>query len=258
MYVLLPDSPSLDFLTLLVTFVLATLLGFLSHAPGSLGVFDAAMLVGLAQFDRNELVAALLLFRLLYFILPFFTALCILSTRELWLSLTGSGNGGPPAPGRGARPAAPHPWRDRIARAHRHREPHTLARWRQAFKRASLPAKYGRAPMGKRLAIYAALACAAGLTASACLAEDYPARPIRVVVGFSAGSGADITARVVGQRMSQILGQQIVVENKTGAGSSLAADLVARAPKDGYTLLMATIANVINAVVTPNLAFDFR
>ena len=58
--------------------------------------------------------------------------------------------------------------------------------------------------------------------------------------------------------MGQILGQQIVVENKTGAGSSLAAELVARAPKDGYTLLMATIANVINAVVTPNLSFDFR
>ena len=70
--------------------------------------------------------------------------------------------------------------------------------------------------------------------------------------------GADITARVVGHRMGQILGQQIVVENKTGAGSSLAAEQVARAPKDGYTLLMATIANVINAVVTPNLSFDFR
>jgi tripartite-type tricarboxylate transporter receptor subunit TctC len=112
--------------------------------------------------------------------------------------------------------------------------------------------------MAKRFAIYAALTCAAALAASGAVAEDYPVRPIRVVVGFSAGSGADITARVVGQRMGQILGQQIVVENKTGAGSSLAAHLVARAPKDGYTLLMATIANVINAVVTPNLSFDFR
>jgi tripartite-type tricarboxylate transporter receptor subunit TctC len=112
--------------------------------------------------------------------------------------------------------------------------------------------------MAKGFAICAALACVAGLTASACFANDYPARPIRVVVGFSAGSGADISARVVGQRMGQILGQQIVVENKTGAGSSLAAEQVARAPKDGYTLLMATIANVINAVVNPNLSFDFR
>ena len=112
--------------------------------------------------------------------------------------------------------------------------------------------------MAKRFAICAALTCAAVLAAFPCFADDYPSRPIRVVVGFSAGSGADITARVVGQRMSQILGQQIVVENKTGAGSSLAAEQVARAPKDGYTLLMATIANVINAVVNPNLSFDFR
>jgi tripartite-type tricarboxylate transporter receptor subunit TctC len=109
----------------------------------------------------------------------------------------------------------------------------------------------------KRFAILSALACAAALAAFPARAEDYPARPVRVVVGFSAGSGADITARVVGQRMGQILGQQIVVENKTGAGSSLAAEFVGRAPKDGYTLLLATIANVINAAVGSNLPFDF-
>jgi tripartite-type tricarboxylate transporter receptor subunit TctC len=111
--------------------------------------------------------------------------------------------------------------------------------------------------MGKRLAIVAALTCAALLAGFAARADDYPNRPIRVVVGFSAGSGADITARVVGQRMGQILGQQIVVENKTGAGSSLAAEFVARAPKDGYTLLLATIANPINAAMSSNLSFDF-
>lgn len=112
--------------------------------------------------------------------------------------------------------------------------------------------------MRKRFAIYAAALCATALAAFAGVADDYPARPIHVVVGFSPGSGADITARVVGQRMGQILGQQIVVENKTGAGSSLAAESVARAPKDGYTLLLATIANPINAVVNSNLPFDFR
>ena len=94
-------------------------------------------------------------------------------------------------------------------------------------------------------------------TAGNSQAEDYPSRPIRVLVGFVAGTGADVTARVVGARMSQSLGQQIVVENKAGAGSSLAAEAVARAPKDGYTLLMATIANPINAVVSTNLNFDF-
>lgn len=98
MYVLLPGEPPIDFLVLLVVFVIATLLGFLSHAPGSLGVFDAAMLVGLAQFDKNELVATLLLFRLLYFILPFLAALCVLGSRELWLSLTKSADCGPPPP----------------------------------------------------------------------------------------------------------------------------------------------------------------
>jgi len=95
-----------------------------------------------------------------------------------------------------------------------------------------------------------------GLIAAA-QAQDYPTRPIRVIVGFGAGSGADVTARVVGARMSEILDQQIVVENKPGAGSSLAAEYVAHAAKDGYTLLMATIAQPINAAVTPTLNFDF-
>ena len=130
MYVLLPNSPSIDFLTLLVTFVLATLLGFLSHAPGSLGVFDAAMLVGLSLFDRNELVASLLLFRLLYFILPFFTALCILSARELWLSLTGSANEGPRAGLRGPRRRGPTRGATRWRASHSHCELRALARWR--------------------------------------------------------------------------------------------------------------------------------
>jgi tripartite-type tricarboxylate transporter receptor subunit TctC len=105
--------------------------------------------------------------------------------------------------------------------------------------------------------IRAALVLGVVATPIAAHAQDYPTRPIRVIVGFGAGSGADITARVVGQRVSQILGQQIVVENKPGAGSSLAADYVAHASKDGYTLLMATISQPINAAVTPNLNFDF-
>jgi uncharacterized membrane protein YbhN (UPF0104 family) len=92
MYTLLPAEPAVDFSTLLVTFVLATLIGFLSHAPGSLGVFDAAMLVGLSQLDKSELLASLLIFRILYFILPFFVALCLLSARELWMNLCRRGN----------------------------------------------------------------------------------------------------------------------------------------------------------------------
>jgi uncharacterized membrane protein YbhN (UPF0104 family) len=98
MHVLLPVEPAIPFPALLVTFVLATLLGFLSHAPGSLGVFDAAMLVGLSQLDKNELLASLLMFRILYFMLPFLVALCVLSARELWLSLSNSNDSGPRPP----------------------------------------------------------------------------------------------------------------------------------------------------------------
>jgi len=106
-------------------------------------------------------------------------------------------------------------------------------------------------------ALAAALMGAAGVLAPIAQAEDFPTRPIRVVVGYGPGSGADVTARVIGQGMGRTLGQQIVVENKAGAGSSLAAEFVARAPKDGYTLMMATISNPINQVVHSNLSFDF-
>jgi len=86
MYMLLPDRPAIDFITLLVIFVTATLLGFLSHAPGSLGVFEAAMLVGLPLFQTEGLLASLLIFRLLYFVFPLFFAALLLSLRELRLA----------------------------------------------------------------------------------------------------------------------------------------------------------------------------
>jgi len=88
MYVLLPDDPQIDFIKLAVIFVSATLLGFASASPGGLGVFDAAMLVALIEFDREELVAGLLLFRLLYYVIPFALSLFILGARELWLSVS--------------------------------------------------------------------------------------------------------------------------------------------------------------------------
>ena len=80
-------------------------------------------------------------------------------------------------------------------------------------------------------------------------ADDYPSRPVRLIVGFGPGTGADVTARVLGTRMSQTLGQQIVVENRPGGGSSVAAEYVVRAPRDGYTLFMGTAANVINGAI---------
>jgi tripartite-type tricarboxylate transporter receptor subunit TctC len=108
----------------------------------------------------------------------------------------------------------------------------------------------------KRRAIALTLALAAQVVLPAAHAEDYPTRPVRIIVGFIPGSSADITARVLGQRMGQILGQQFVVENKSGAGSSLAAEYVARSPKDGYTLFLGSSANITNAAINPNLAFD--
>ncbi len=87
MYMLLPDEPYIGFVVLAVIFVAATLLGFASHSPGGLGVFDAAMLIALWQYDKEQLLAGLLLFRLLYYITPFAIALAILGGRELWLSL---------------------------------------------------------------------------------------------------------------------------------------------------------------------------
>ncbi|MGJ5066872.1 lysylphosphatidylglycerol synthase transmembrane domain-containing protein [Bradyrhizobium oligotrophicum] len=87
MYLLVPAAPPIDFLSLSVVFILATLLGFASHAPGSIGVFDAAMLVALPQFGREQLLATLLVFRVLYFVIPFATAISIMGIRELWLNV---------------------------------------------------------------------------------------------------------------------------------------------------------------------------
>ncbi|MGU3494774.1 UPF0104 family protein [Xanthobacteraceae bacterium A53D] len=85
MYMLMPASPYIDPISLAVIFVTATLLGFASHAPGGLGVFDAALLVALPQFDKGELLAALLVFRLFYYIVPFALSLALLGGRELYL-----------------------------------------------------------------------------------------------------------------------------------------------------------------------------
>jgi uncharacterized membrane protein YbhN (UPF0104 family) len=87
MWVLLPDEPHIAFVTVSVIFVTATLLGFASAAPGGLGVFDAAMFVALWQFDREDLLAGLLLFRLLYYVVPFAIALTILGIREFLLDV---------------------------------------------------------------------------------------------------------------------------------------------------------------------------
>jgi tripartite-type tricarboxylate transporter receptor subunit TctC len=96
---------------------------------------------------------------------------------------------------------------------------------------------------------------AAALPAASRLAwaQAYPTRPVRIIVGFPGGSASDTTARLIGQWLSERLGQSFVIENRLGAASNLAAEAVVHAPPDGYTLLLVTSVNAINA----NLGFDF-
>jgi uncharacterized membrane protein YbhN (UPF0104 family) len=91
MYILVPDEPHVGFVIVAVIFVSATLLGFASHSPGGLGVFDAAMLVGLFQFDKEELLAGMLLFRILYYLVPFVISVILLTLREIILSVRARG-----------------------------------------------------------------------------------------------------------------------------------------------------------------------
>jgi tripartite-type tricarboxylate transporter receptor subunit TctC len=88
-------------------------------------------------------------------------------------------------------------------------------------------------------------------------AQDYPARPVRLIVGFAPGGTTDITARLIGQWLSERLGQQFVIENRTGAATNIATEAVVRAPADGYTLLLVTASNAINATLYDKLTFNF-
>src|SRR5258705_3052865 len=113
-------------------------------------------------------------------------------------------------------------------------------------------------PLRRRqfLKLAASAAALAGPTPLAA-AETYPARPVRIIIGFGPGASGDIAARVLALALTRILGQQFIVENRSGAGSNIASNFVAHAPKDGYTLLQGTVANTINSVITPNLGYEF-
>jgi tripartite-type tricarboxylate transporter receptor subunit TctC len=103
----------------------------------------------------------------------------------------------------------------------------------------------------------AAAALAAAAFPHAASADDYPSRPVRIVAGFAAGGGVDITARLIGQRLADRLGQAFVIENRPGAGGNIGTEAVVNASPDGYTLLLATVPNAVNASLYERLNFNF-
>ncbi len=107
----------------------------------------------------------------------------------------------------------------------------------------------------KRASMLLAAALAA-FTSTGAAAQGYPNQPVRIVVPFAAGGAVDTVARVVGQKMSESLGQPVVIENKPGAGGNLAADTVARAAPDGYTMLLTTNGHAISPALYRTLPFD--
>src|SRR5262245_8416842 len=90
------------------------------------------------------------------------------------------------------------------------------------------------------------------------IAQTYPARPVRMMVGFAPGGTTDLGARLVGQWLSERLGQQFFIENRTGAGTNIATEAVVRAPADGYTLLVVTASNAINTKLYAKLNYETR
>ena len=94
------------------------------------------------------------------------------------------------------------------------------------------------------------------LVSTGALAQSFPNRPVRIIVPFPPGGGTDVAARAVAPRMAEALGQNVVVENRAGAGSNIGTESVWKAPADGYTILLVSSANAINATLTPNIPWN--
>jgi tripartite-type tricarboxylate transporter receptor subunit TctC len=109
----------------------------------------------------------------------------------------------------------------------------------------------------KLKAATAALLALGALSAAPAVAQDYPSKPVKIVVGFAAGSVSDLTARVIGQQLGKALGQPFIVEVRPGAGANVATQSVVRSAKDGYTLLVATSSSTIRSPQAAQFGFDF-
>jgi tripartite-type tricarboxylate transporter receptor subunit TctC len=104
---------------------------------------------------------------------------------------------------------------------------------------------------------FAAVVAAAGAVPQFASALDYPMRPVRIIAGFAASGGVDVTARLIGQWLTDRLGQSFVIENRPGAGGNIGTEAVVNAAPDGYTLLLATVPNAVNASLYEKLSFNF-
>jgi tripartite-type tricarboxylate transporter receptor subunit TctC len=109
----------------------------------------------------------------------------------------------------------------------------------------------------RQLLKLAAVVAAVGAVPQFALALDYPTRPVRIIAGFAAGGGVDVTARLIGQWLTDRLGQSFVIENRPGAGGNIGTEAVVNAAPDGYTLLLATVPNAVNASLYEKLNFNF-
>jgi tripartite-type tricarboxylate transporter receptor subunit TctC len=108
----------------------------------------------------------------------------------------------------------------------------------------------------KRMLLHRICTAALAVAATSTFAQGYPARPVKIVVPFAAGGVADITARVLSQKMSETMGQQVLIENRPSAGGIVASEAVAKAAPDGYTLLFITNGNAVSASLFKSLPFD--
>jgi tripartite-type tricarboxylate transporter receptor subunit TctC len=121
---------------------------------------------------------------------------------------------------------------------------------------SGVPPSASAVEISRRRFLYAAFGAALPNLPRDARAQVYPSRPVRIIVGFPAGGAADITARLIAQWLSERLGQPFVIENRPGAGTNIGTEAVVRAPADGYTLLLVSVANTVNATLYQTLNFN--